>query len=161
MTIYKHVSDNSKKCLSVVNFGLLSVVVVVVVCSAFLAYISICRGLEKLLKITFIIWNHPNVAGFLIFNTVFFAGRQHCPMSENENNKNERHFCLISCIFTKLSQNVCLINTHILIHRYVRCDCKLWSALWFYCVFWVFSHIIDCYSCRNRFIFTKLLQTVY
>ena len=21
----------------------------------------------------------------------------------------------------------------------VRCDCKLWNAFWFYCVFWVFS----------------------
>ena len=28
--------------------------------------------------------------------------------------KNERHLCLIAHIFTKFSQNVCLINMHIL-----------------------------------------------
>ena len=30
---------------------------------------------------------------------------------------------------------VCLTNTHILIYRHARCDCKLWNALWFYCGF--------------------------
>ena len=119
--------------------------------------------------------------------------------------------CRNECISIKLSQNVCLINIHILIYQHARCDCKLWSAQWFYCVFWVFSHItdkmsvsspnfhrmcvlsihtfwyinmsgvtasygalcdfivfffwvfshiIDYYSCRNGFIFTKLLQNV-
>ena len=43
-TIYKHVSDKSKKCLSVGNSGILSVVVVMsVVCVLASAYTSLCR----------------------------------------------------------------------------------------------------------------------
>ena len=34
---------------------------------------------------------------------------------------------------------MCLINTHILKYQQARCDHKLWSAYWFYCVFRVFS----------------------
>ena len=63
--------------------------------------------------------------------------------------------------FTKLSQNVHLVNTHILIYRYARCDCKLWNALWFYCVFWVFSYIISDHSSLNCCISTKLSLIVY
>ena len=37
-------------------------------------------------------------------------------------------------IFTKLSQNVYLISTYILTYRYARFVCKLWKALWCYCV---------------------------
>ena len=44
-TFYKHVSDNSNKCLSVGNFGILFVVVV---CSTSTAYTSLCRGLKHL-----------------------------------------------------------------------------------------------------------------
>ena len=43
-TIYKHVSDNSRKCLSVGNSGILSIVVVVCVLAP--AYTSLCRGLK-------------------------------------------------------------------------------------------------------------------
>ena len=50
--------------------------------------------------------------------------------------------CLLSCILTKLSQIVCLINTYILIYRYARCDYKLWSAPWFYCVFGYFHKLL-------------------
>ena len=64
--IYKHVSDESKKCLSVGNARILSVV-----CEQSPAFPSICRGLEYLLKVRYIILVVPNVAGFLISNTVF------------------------------------------------------------------------------------------
>ena len=33
-----------------------------------------------------------------------------------KNHKNQPHFCLVTHSFTKLSQNVHLINTHILIY---------------------------------------------
>ena len=33
-----------------------------------------------------------------------------------------------------------LININIWIYWHARCDCKLWNAPWFYCVFWVFSN---------------------
>ena len=49
--------------------------------------------------------------------------------------KNEWHLCLVTHIFTKLSLNVCLINTHSLIYWYACCNCKLWNALWLYCFF--------------------------
>ena len=58
-TIFKDVSDNSKKCLCVGNFRILSVVVD-----------SLCRGLKYLLKIKYIILNYPNVAWFFIFETL-------------------------------------------------------------------------------------------
>ena len=56
--------------------------------------------------------------------------------------KNEWHLLLMAHIFTKLSQNMSLINTHILIYQNDRCDCNLWNTFGFYCVFWVFSCII-------------------
>ena len=42
---------------------------------------------------------------------------------------NERHLCLERHSSIKLSQSWCLINKHILVYRYARCDCKLWSTL--------------------------------
>ena len=65
---------------------------------------------------------------------------------------------MLTHIFTKLSQNVSLINTQNLIYLYARCNSKLWKALWFYCVFWVFSYMIDDHSCLKFCIFTKLSQ---
>ena len=56
--------------------------------------------------------------------------------------KHERHFRLVAHIFTKLSQNVCLINIHILIYLHARYDCKLWNALWFYYVFGHFHTLL-------------------
>ena len=50
--------------------------------------------------------------------------------------KNEQHLCYVTHIFTKLSQNVCLINTHILIYCNAICNCKLW----------VFSIFIHCWQ---------------
>ena len=64
------------------------------------------------------------------------------------------------CIFTKLSQIMCLINIHILIYQYARCDWKLWNISWLCCVFCKFSDIINNNSCLNCYIFTKLSQTV-
>ena len=58
--------------------------------------------------------------------------------------------------FTKHSQNVCLINIHILMYRHARYDCKLWNAFWFYNVFWALSYIINDHSCLNCCISTKL-----
>ena len=75
-TIYKHVLDNSKKCLSVVVVVVVVVVIVVVVgvlCSASTAYTGLCRGLKYLLKVRYIIPNHPNVVRFLISETLFLS----------------------------------------------------------------------------------------
>ena len=72
--------------------------------------------------------------------------------------KNEWRLCLETYIITKLSQPVFLINTHILIYSHARCDHKLWTAKWFYYIFWVFSYIFDDHSYLNCCIlqtFTK------
>ena len=96
---------------------------------------------------------------FLFVTQSFWEGRRHCPISE-KNHLYEQNFCLEAYIFTKLSQNLCLINTHILTYWHARCGCKSWNAFWFYCVFRVFSYINDNYSCLKYCIFTKLSQIV-
>ena len=71
--------------------------------------------------------------------------------------------CLVTHSFTKLSQNVCSINTLILVYRYARYDSRLWSVLWFYYVFWLFSYIIDENSwlnyCLVQFCFLLFAST--
>ena len=67
----------------------------------------------------------------------------------------------VAHIIAKLSRNVCLIDTHALIHRHAYCDCKLWKTLRYYSVFfWVFSYIIDEHSCLKYCFFTKHSQIV-
>ena len=51
---------------------------------------------------------------------------------------------------------MCLINTHILIYRYVRCDCKLRNAFRFYFVLCVFTYIIDVWSIVSKPNFHRL-----
>ena len=64
--------------------------------------------------------------------------------------------------FTKVSLNVFLTNTHILImYWYTRCDSKLWNVPWFYCIFWVFWYIIDDNSCLKCCISTIILHIVW
>ena len=48
--------------------------------------------------------------------------------------KNGRYLSLEEDIFAKISQNMCLLNTHILICQHARCGCKLWNASCFYYV---------------------------
>ena len=86
---------------------------------------------------------------------IFFAGQEHCPMSEKYH-KNKHHLCLIPYTFAKLSQNMFLINTHIPMHWHTRCECKLWNAPRLCCVFQEFSYIIDDHLCLKRCIFMKL-----
>ena len=97
-----HESDRSKKCLYVGNFGIVSIV-----CSASTAYKSLCRGLKYLLeKLYFIlILTWPKLWFLRLF---FSAGRKHCSMSH----KKDRHLSLVTYIFTKYEQNLCLINIH-------------------------------------------------
>ena len=64
--------------------------------------------------------------------------------------KNEWHLCLVRHSFTKLSQNISLINV----------TASHGPFLAFIAVFWVFSYISVYYSCLNDFIFTKLSQIV-
>ena len=76
-TVYKHKSDKNKKCLSVGNSGILSVVrclLLSVVCSVSTVYTNIYRALKYLLKVRYIILIYPSLTGFLIFET-FCLGR--------------------------------------------------------------------------------------
>ena len=61
-------------------------------------------------------------------------------------------------IFTKLSMTVYLINTHNVLWRYVRCDCRLWKVILLKCVIWDFSKLITCLKLFITFI--KLSQIV-
>ena len=74
--------------------------------------------------------------------------------------KNERHLSLVTHSFSRLSQSVCLINTHILIYCHARYICKLWKVFDFITFFGYFSYIIDEYSCLKYCIFTKHSQIV-
>ena len=104
------------------NFGILCIVV----CSASTAYTSLCRNLNYLLKIIYITLVYSNVGGYLIFETHCLGRSKILPHVWKKYHDNERHFCLVTQSFTKLSLNVCLINTLILMYWDARCD------IWFY-----------------------------
>ena len=110
------VSYKSKKCMSVGNFWKLSIclsVIVVVVCLC--PRSCLCRGLEYLPKVKYIILVDSNGALFSISNSVFFCyGMETLPYVWKINPKNERHLRLVAHIITKLSQNGYPVNTHIL-----------------------------------------------
>ena len=125
------------------------------VCVLAPAYTSLCRGLEYLLKVRYIILVVLNGAGFLIFNTIFVTGWEYCPVSENNIIKMSGN-CVWYHIFTKLLKYVYLTNKYIFIYQHATCDCMLWNAHWFYCVFLVFSYIIIDHSFLNCCISTKL-----
>ena len=100
------------------------------------------------------------MARFLILETLYLGSSKTLPYVWKKYHKNEQHLCYVKHNSTKLSQNVNLINIHILIYRYARYNCKLWKALWFHRVFWVFSYIIDEHSRLKCCIFTKLSHIV-
>ena len=105
-TIYNHESYNNKKCLSVGNFGILSVFVFV--CRTSKAYISLCRGNEIFIKkcsiLSKIIENQKSghVKIFDFWNSLL---RNHCPKSEKYH-INERYLCLVVHIGSKLLENL-------------------------------------------------------
>ena len=70
----------------------------------------------------------------------------------------DEYSCLKYCIFTKLSQMVCLINMYILKCQHAKCDCLLWKVLWFHFLFLRIFHTIT--TCLKRYNFIKLLQNV-
>ena len=105
-----------------------------VICVLTPAYSGLCRGLEYSLKIQCIILVDPNIAVILIFKTLCLGRSKTLPYVWKKISQ-ERHLRLVSHIFTKLSQIVCLINVHILICQHAKCDCRLWNVLWFNCVF--------------------------
>ena len=99
-------------------FGILSVVVVVL-CSAPTAYTRLCRGLEYLLKKIpyFIIFylKLEYLVEFLIFYADLLRSSTTLPYNRTNITKNAWYLRLVTYFFTKLSQNVYLINTHIFI----------------------------------------------
>ena len=118
-----YVSDKSKKCLSISNSGILSVV------GRLSSSVVICRRLSVsslLLKPAYVeIWNiylkygilfqlFTLRDGFLIFKTYFLKMAGNTTLYLKKKIKNERHLRLASHISTKHSQIVYLINTHIL-----------------------------------------------
>ena len=114
------------------------------VCITSTAYTSLCRGLKYLLKIGYIILDYSGEAEFLISYTVFLLQDGKTSLClKIISQKYLQYLRLVTHSFTKLSQYMCSVNTHILMYQYDRGDCKLWNTLRFYSVFWVFSYIID------------------
>ena len=115
-----------------------------------LAYKSLCRVLEYLEEGRYIIVVDPQWDYFWdrfsgqVGNTAICLRKRYHKMR------------FVTYIFTKLAQNVCPINTHILIYQHTRCNWKLWKAQWLYSFFLVFSYIIDDYSCLKNCIFIKI-----
>ena len=84
------------------------------------------------------------------------------------------HFGLI-CLYVSYKKDTCFYKKDIvlikiqsitkigvlLFLRQTRCDCMLWSAPWFYCVFCEFLHISSNHSCLKCSIFSKLLQIMF
>ena len=97
-------------CLVVISEFCLSV------CSASTTYTSLCIDLKYILKVRYIILNYPNVAQFLIFETLCLGRAKTLTYVLEKFHKNERHLSLVAHSYTKLSQNVCLINMHIFIY---------------------------------------------
>ena len=121
-TIYKHISNKS-------------------VCVLVSAYTSLCRGLKYLINIRYIILVDSNGARFLIFKTVFLGRSATLSyMSENTSQKWVAFAFVSTYLQHKLSQNMCLINTHILIYWHVRCDCKLSNVLFYINIFMGIFH---------------------
>ena len=58
----------------------------------------------------------------------------------SRNSISKMNLCLVTHISTKKSQIMCLINVHILICQYAKCDCRLWKVLWFDPFFWEYSY---------------------
>ena len=100
------------------------------------------------------------MAGFLIFQT-FFGKLENIALCLKNILKKWTEFVFgntyLHQTFTESLVNFC---QYILMYWHARCDSKLWKALWLYCVFWVFSYIIDKHSCLKYCIFIKLSQIV-
>ena len=120
------ISTNRTKLRNDCNSEMLSVVFLFTLCLHQLIY---CRGLKYSLKLNKIIRNYPSVARFLILETLCLGRSKTLPYIWKEYYKKEHHLCLVKHNFTKLSQNMCLINTHILVYQYARHNCKLWYVL--------------------------------
>ena len=122
---YKHKSDKNKKCLSVVCFGILSVI-----CRESVARLQLTPAYVKLeifTKECRVLFDYRGQI-FDFRDSLF--GQVEKTVLCLKKHKNKRHFCLIEHFFTRLSQNMCLIiNTHILIYWHTRFDCRLWKVL--------------------------------
>ena len=79
-------------CLSVI----LEFYLLLSVCNASIVYTSLCRGLKYLLKVQYIILVYPNLANYLITNTVLCCRMETLPYVWKKYHKNERHLCIAS-----------------------------------------------------------------
>ena len=98
-----------------------------IVCVLAPAYTSLCRDLQYLLKVRYIIIVYPNIVAFLISNTGFYYGMETLSHVWKIHHNNEQHLRLVAYIVTKLSQIVCLIDTNTLICWHARCNYNLKS----------------------------------
>ena len=101
-----------KKCLSVGNFGIVSVARP----QPTTAYVEACPYARYNCKL----WN----CIFWVFLYII-----------------DEHSCLNYCIFTKLSQILCLISVLILLCQRAKFDCRLWKVLAFFWEFFIYYYM--------------------
>ena len=101
------------------------------------AYICLCRGLEYILKFKF----YSRLFQRLMFMLTSDSESATLPYIWKKSQKwtvfvlSASNFHIMCSMFIKISQNVCLINKHILMHWYARSDCKLWTPFDFVAFF--------------------------
>ena len=100
----------------------------------------------------------PNRARFLIFETVFLSRATTLPYVKKISQKWVAF--TFGSIYLHQTFTECVSNQYAQ-YWHARCDRKLWKAIWFFSVLWVFSYIIYDYSCLKCCIFTKLSQIVW
>ena len=139
--IYKRESDKNHKCLSVSNFGILSLVIV---CSTSTVYTSLSRDSKYLLKNTVFylrLSKHGKILGFQDFLL--------------EQNRNTDPLCLKNYKRYFSSPNfhrLCVLLMHIFWYVNVPNVPTSYEKLWYNCEFLYFT------TCLKRYI--KLLQIV-
>ena len=102
-----------------------------------------------------------SVSFFSIFSGILYDCCQLCSNFTKIYHKSKRNLSLVVCIFTKFSEIMCLISTHISEYRHAKCDYRLQNSPGLYCILLCeFSLIIDDHSYLKSFIFTKLSKMV-
>ena len=97
------------------------------------------------------------MARFLIFETLCLDRAKTLPYVWKKNHTNERHLRLVAPIFSKHSQNVCLINTF---WCFDMLDVTASYGTILLLFFLVFSYLFNNHLCGNYCICTKLSQII-
>ena len=120
------------------------------------AHLSLCRDLEYLLNVRYTIVVKPQVAGFLISNTVFVTEWKHYPMFKNIQKWASFAF---DSVYLYQTFTECVSSQYTFEYRYGR-YCKLWNAFCFYSLFGFFIHYYWPFMSELLFLYQTLTDCV-